>query len=840
MLGPQPPVAPGVLVSPRAPRRIRRPLAAIVVAWLAVTGLIGASAGPVAAVDPPSMTARVLLQGHARLGSWIAIQVHLHNDGPSVSGELRLQGGTQGGTRYATLVQLDSPSDKDWILYAQPPSFGQQLEVVLASGSNVIARQKVAVTIHDPGQLIVGVVADTTAPIVGTLSLPSIQNQQPAVVVPLAVADLPTRIEAWSALDRLVWQDIDSSSLSSQQLAALRGWLALGGRLIVVGGTAGIGTLGGFPDDILPYRPTATVDVAPESLRSLLGTLPKEATDVPAMAGDLARGRALATSGDRVVAAQVSYGSGSVTILGIDPTVGWIAESNASKSLWPALIPPRSEGTVSMADDTQIVSAVSNLPSLSLPPLGGLLLLLFGYVALIGPLNYLILRRIDRREWAWVTMPILIAAFAVGSYAFGSALRGSSIIVNEVGIVRGAPDATEGTAQVYLGVFSPARGTYQVAVPGGALLSSPISGDIFGGQGSSLDVLQGDPSRVRDLAVGFGSLRTIRAESEVVVPKVHAELALVDGTLTGMIRNDATTILEKPAIVLGTNVKVFKDLAPGEGVPVSLPVGTSGFGQSLSDRIFGQVFFDGSVSTSEATRRDQTRHMIIDQLTSDPQFGNFGRLQADGPVLLGWGRDAILDVAVEGQAAKRVSNVLYYVPLSMGISGKVSFQGDLLNSTMVETDAGFFSKEPSVFNFGRGSATVSYRPIPFEGQLTVSHVRFGFGFGPEAGPIAGGVAVAPVPDVCMNVKQGDKLPAICPLPLPPDQFDGMPDVEVFDRTGAGTWHRLAHPTQGQTYDLADAARYVDPATGTLLVRYVNDSQDQVSFAVAVSIEGVVK
>jgi hypothetical protein len=76
-----------------------------------------------------------------------------------------------------------------------------------------------------------------------------------------------------------------------------------------------------------------------------------------------------------------------------------------------------------------------------------LLLLLFGYIALIGPVNYLILRRLDRREWAWVTMPILIVGFAVGAYAFGSALRGSSVILNEVGIVRGAPDGTEGSAQ---------------------------------------------------------------------------------------------------------------------------------------------------------------------------------------------------------------------------------------------------------------------------------------------------------------------------------------------------------------------------------------------------------
>ena len=322
----------------------RGALAALPVVAALVVAALGAAGPAVAAGEPPTMTARVLLQGHARLGSWIAIQVHLHNDGPSVSGELRLQGGSQGGTRYAAPVQLDSPSDKDWILYAQPPSFGQQLEVVLASGDDVIARKKVAVTVHDPSQLVVGVVAEEPQPLLGTLSLPAVQNQQAAVVVPLGLEDLPTRLEAWSALDRLVWQDVDASSLTSEQLTALRGWIALGGRLIVVGGTGGIGTLGGFPDDLLPYRPASTVDVPPAALRGLLGTLPAAAADVPAMAGELTRGRALATSGDRVIAAQATYGAGSVTIVGIDPTAGWIGESTAGASLWPALIPPRSDG----------------------------------------------------------------------------------------------------------------------------------------------------------------------------------------------------------------------------------------------------------------------------------------------------------------------------------------------------------------------------------------------------------------------------------------------------------------------------------------------------------------
>jgi len=805
-----------------------------------VAAVLAAGAGPAAAADPPTMAAHVLLQGHARLGSWIAIQVHLHNDGPSVSAELRLQGGTQGGTSYATPVQLDSPSDKDWILYAQPPSFGQQLEVVLASGTTVIARQKVAVSIHDASQLVVGVVADHTAPIVGTLNLPAVQNQANAIVVPLAVADLPTRIEAWSALDRLVWQDVDASTLSSEQVTALRGWLALGGRLVIVGGTAGIGALGAFPDDILPYRPTATIDVAPKSLESLIGAAPKDSADVPAMAGELVRGRALASSAGRVVAAETTYGSGSVTILGVDPTVGWVAAASTARSLWPTLIPPRSDGAIPMGDDTQIASAVANLPALSLPPLSGLLLLLFGYILLIGPLNYLILRRLDRREWAWVTMPVLIVAFAVGSYAFGSALRGSSIIVNEVAIVRGAPDASEGTAQVYLGVFSPTKGTYQLAVRGGALLSSPISGDIFTGRASSLDVIQGDPSRVRNLDVGFQSLRTIRAESEVTVPKIHVDLALVDGNLTGTIRNDATITLERPAVVLGSTVKTVQDLAPGQEAQISIPVSPSRLGDSLANRIFGQLYFDGFTPVSESARRDQTRHTIIDQLTADPQLVNAGQLSTDGPVVLAWGRQPMLDVTVEGQGTKRESNVLYYVPATMAVRGKVTFAGGLLHQSIVQTDGAFFGGKGMVgLSFGRGSVTIAYRPVSFAGRLTVSHVRFAFGFDSEGGAIDGGLAVQPLPADCLALKAGKPVPADCPDPKASDAFDGIPDLEVFDRTGTGTWHRLPHLAQG-TYDLADPARYVDPATGTVLARYVNDTQDQVSFAVAASIEGTIQ
>jgi hypothetical protein len=797
---------------------------------------------PAAAAEPLELEARVMLQGHARVGAWMAIDVRIRNDGPPVVGELRLAGGAQGRTRFATPVDLPTTSDKHYRLYAQPPAFGGSIDVELVSGSRTVAKQAVAFSAHSTTQLVVGLVAERPQGLVGSIDLlPDQAGAQPAIVA-LAPEDLPDRVEAWAPLDRLVWQDMDSTRLTAEQVAALRGWLVAGGRLVIVGGTANVSSLSAFPDDILPFRPEATIDVAPQALGGLLGQLPAAATDLPALSGSLARGRALASVGDRAVAAEAVYGSGVVAIVGFDPTVEWVADSvSAGTGLWRRLLPPRANTVVVTSEDGQIVNAVSQLPALALPPIGGLLALLAGYIVLIGPANYLVLRRLDRREWAWITMPILIAVFAVGSYGFGAALRGLDVIVNEVAIVRGAPDATEGTAQVYLGVFSPSRGTYQVEVGNGALLAPTLTGDfVSGGETASLDIVQGDPARVRDLVVGFGSLRTLRAEAATTVPRIQADLRLDGGTLRGEVRNLSDETLERPAIVLGSSVIVIDDLAPGETSTVSLPIRANPFGQSLSDRILGTLFFGDPSRSDDSNQRNTVRHYVIDQLTYDPNWGTTGQLPSETPVLLAWGSRQVLDVRIENQVPRRTGNVLYYIPLAMDVSGRTAFEADLVRSSVVEVDALFFSKDPFSIGIGTGSITMAYRPIAFDGTLAPTRLLMSLGWGGEVG-LSGGTAVPIEPMV----------PGIEPVPVPAPScdpkvqdcgvaFDGLPGVEVFDRTGDGVWVQLPRLAQGTVYELRNPARYVDSATGAVLVRFTADRPEGANFSFQVRIEGDVQ
>jgi hypothetical protein len=800
---------------------------------LAALGLVLAGlATPlaVAADDGFTMTARALLQGHVRQGGWFAIAVDVANAGPTVTGELRVGGGVDSKTRFGTPVELATGSRKTYLLYAQPPTFGGTVKVQLVSGDRVVAEAQVAIALHDQAQLVVGVVSENPAKIVSELKLLPSVTGAPAAIATLTTDDLPDRLQAWAPLDRLVWQDVDASTLRPEQVAALRGWIAGGGRLVIVGGTAGADSLSALPDDLLPYRPTAVLDIDPSALRPILGGVPQGAATLTAYAGDPGEGHPLATSGDRVIAADRKLGNGSITLLGFDPTTKWIADGDTwDTPLWRRLLPARSGGTVSLADDQTIVSAVTNLPSLTLPPISGVLVLLFGYILLVGPVNYLVLRRLDRREWAWFTVPALIVVFTAGSFGIGGLMRGSEVIVHEVGIVRGAPGTDAAVASSYLGVFSPNRGTYQARVQGDALLSSPMNGEFFGnGTGATLDVVEGDPSRVRDLAVGVGSIRTIRAEASTTGPDITGELALTNGHVKGTVTNHSDRTLEAAALVVGQSAARLKDIAAGATVDVDVAVNANVFnGISLSERIFGPQNWDGG-PLDDAGQRTMVRRSVIDQLTIDPTTGVPNAVTSEAATLMAWGTDPVVQLQIDGQRVRRVANVLYEIALPYTIHGPAVFSGDLLRSSILEAGANFFSKDPWSINLGPGDVRMSYRPVPFDGTFTPTRIVVGMTLGGDVGLPGGKTKTLEETTRCEPGSDG------CVVPQ-----DGLPDLEVLDmKTGA--WVQFKHLVQGSAYELPDPARWLDPATGELQVKFVNERQDQVSFQFPVRLEGTVQ
>lgn len=823
-----------------AARRLRS--SRLPVRALAVVGLlmlasvaVGPAVRPVAAAAGVTLDARAMLAGHGRVGSWMAVAVTVANDGPAITGEVRLAGGAQGRTRFGLPVDLPTGSRKSLELYIQPPAFGQSVEVSLVTAAGTAASAKVSYSVPDSNQLVVGVVAERPAPIIAALRLPTGIGGAPAIVVPLTVADLPGRVEAWDPIDRLVWQDTDSSSLRPEQVAALRGWIAGGGRLTIIGGTIGAVALAGLPDDLLPFRPTTTRDVSPTVLKDLVGSLSTTVQTIPAMSGDRSavHGRTLVATGDQVIAAERTFGSGGVTLVGVDPSAKWLAGSAASDAVWNRIVPPRVVSRLlDSGDDSQVLAALNTLPALALPPVGGLLILLAGYILLVGPVNYLVLRRFDRREWAWVTMPLLVVGFAVAAYLYGGALRGGNVIINSVTVVRGAPDTTVATATAYIGVFSPDRQSYQLEVPGGALLSAPTSGDLITGfdgtqDNGILDILQGDTARVRDLAVGYGSLRAVRAEAAVAGPQVSADLKLEGDHLKGTVTNRSNLTLEKAAVVLGTSVALIGDLAPGATTTIDLTVTGGSPDQRVADLILGNIFFGGTIGVTDDQQRLIVRQAIINQLTVDQFSGASSPLSADGAVLVAFGRGDVVGARLAGTPATSTGDILYDVPLPVAIHGQVTFTGGLMQATTISSDGQMMGKGGQAIIFLNGATlTQLYRPPVFDGTLAASRLILS----------VNGIGIGVPTDEITPTGSGD-------TPLTAAEqgqiaTDGTPFVELFDRVEG--WVRLEHIANSGSVTVADPTRYVDPTSGGVLVRFRAGDQNGIGFPFQMQLEGTIQ
>lgn len=833
--------------------------------WLALPaaaislGLVLLPLAPSARAAGPAMQATVLLAGHTRLSAWAAIRVDLVNDGPAVTGELRITGGNQGRTRYSLPVDLPTGSNKRVTMYAQPSPFRSTFELTLvAADGTQVAISSLKVVSHDLYSPLIGVVAERPQGLIPGIQAAATRDvsAQPATIVALTPDDLPDRVEGWGPLDRLVWQDVPTDRLSNDQLAALRAWVAGGGRLVLLGGTSGSGVFGALPEELLPYLPTTTVEVEPAELGVFLGELPAGAAALPASAGLLERGRALARSGDLTAAAATTYGRGSVTLIGFDPATAWLAGSRAGAALWRVALPSGGNGIQTnpgnLTDDGQLVQALYLLPTLDLPPIGLLIGLLVLYTLLIGPLNYLVLRRLDRREWAWVTMPALVLAFSVGSYGLGLNLHGADTIVNELSIVSGSAGTDAGRARVYVGLFSPSRRTFDVELSGPLLVTSPISEfqqSTFSQAG--LDVVQSERARVRGLEVGVSDLRMFRGEIATAAPLVEADLRLVGAVLQGSVTNRSGRTLENAGVAIGPRVARLDELTDGETAAVSIDLDSPDSGVLLSERLFGSYSVTASRSLS-------ARRAILDQLSQSSSKLPVSGPGAERPVLIAFDSRPVVGVGLGSERPQEVADTLYLLELPMRTSGSVVLTSGLVTHQIIESDAAWASEDGWAFSLGEGTMTVAYQAAALDGTFKASRLVVAL--------LGGGDVVVPVPapQPLPPAQPGDAGDAAgaaaggaggdtgggaggnagddpAPGAIAPGEA-GLPTFELFDRVD-GRWVAFEALSMGASAVIADARRYVDESASLLVRFHFDDPLDQGQqsyFGFGVRMEGVVE
>jgi hypothetical protein len=307
------------------------------------------------------------------------------------------------------------------------------------------------------------------------------------------------------------------------------------------------------------------------------------------------------------------------------------------------------------ARSENLVRDTLQLAALSLPSPAILLVLILIYIVIIGPVNFLVLRRIRRVDLAWVTTPVLVALFLGLTYGASFVLRGTRPQVSQLALVQGFEGVPGGQATAFVSVFSPQRRTYNVGFAPDALVS-PGTFESF--QFSTLPVsLSDSATTVPDLLIDVSALRTLLVEQPVSdVPSVASQITRDSTRVLGSVRNTSGETLHNALIVVGDAMQTLGDVGPGASIEVNLALNIQAFP--------GQV----NLPSGGLFNQQQVLSSLFsyDRFTfGGPTFqGQQGFPERDAAYLVVWRDQPAIDVAVDGDGRLQQGMTLYLIRLN--------------------------------------------------------------------------------------------------------------------------------------------------------------------------------
>jgi hypothetical protein len=537
-----------------------------------------------AQVNAPRSTIALTVEGgfnsYVKASSWIPVRISL-NANEAIEGEIVVSPRPDRSQRFGTSVTLARNSRKVVTLYSPPTAF--PIEALFLASGKVIAASVVPIKVLADEDRLIVVVSDPADSFnfLSDLRTPFGGKSYVAQMTPEQVPDHNAGLDS---ADVLIFDNIDTLTLSEAQRAAIREWVLGGGHLILGGGPGARLTLGGF-NDLAPARLGAPLESsALNNLKDLVlpGTVeiaavisPTETLTPAAFAGPVVvlqpavdEARSLVNSKDTPLIMRRQLGRGVVDQLAFDPAIAPLPEWADMRMVFNGLFGGRLSVTSILGPirENQIaLTAARALPGAALPPFLVIAVYLLLFVLAIGPINFLILRRFNRLAWAWFTIPCIVVLFALLGYSTGFRLRGNEPQVHRLSIVSGDSQLTDGRALSLVGIFSPRRTPLDIIT--GHSLAQEIQNE---GQPQQeiLSFEIGDRNKLSHVIAANTDVRAFYLRGEGQLTRMESKLEYLPGRviseparIAGEIHNASNSDYRDCVLIAGKDYQVIGALA---------------------------------------------------------------------------------------------------------------------------------------------------------------------------------------------------------------------------------------------------------------------------------------
>lgn len=550
-----------------------------------------------------------------RQGAWVPIAIDLANTGSSVSARVAIPvkseaSGPRAGNvaHYILPVDLPQNSIKRHFMYVPARSIEEatlatsagQREKKDLRGLDTIGLSDLLLVVVGGDRGLLKFLSGTPMGELGVLRQPGesalaswlapsaygggpVQTDAEVHVTQTQWSRLPDSWIGWDAVDAVVLGDGAANQANTQGTEALVQWLRTGGTIIVPGGALGPALATSPLRDYLPLRVTGTASVPDlESLAEWAGE-PMPPSPTLVCRGPLREGATLLCgSYEEPLAVLMPVGGGQVVMTTFDYTARPIKSWDGQPRMWGRLLAAVEEdkawqsslfGTQSPgyryheSPDAQAVRVASYVPEARLPSIWLMVGFLVAYIIALVPINYLVLRKLDRRELGWVTTPFIVLVFTIGAYATGYSMRGGQIILNRFSVIEVGRDAELARARVYLGLFSPARRRYEIELGKSAVAARDPSTE---GARPGVSMVSGSTRKISNIAMNMWTTRAFSAEYLADVGGAIEGVAEYDGKqFSAQITNSTRLRLDDCVLMAGAGSSTKTNFAPGQSVAIT-------------------------------------------------------------------------------------------------------------------------------------------------------------------------------------------------------------------------------------------------------------------------------
>ena len=623
---------------------------------LSLCGLLVANTAPAQEVAPPEITRlEVGFNGQCKVGVWTPVRVTLRGGNQSMSGRVSITTADGDGTPSRVWTPVERPCsirpnhDTSILMYVRFGRIKCELTVKYHVDNKVACRRIFQTKDKNgPGYFTPPISATRTMILVIGSDPVGVEEairlqRQPKDREPLAarvkdVTKMPTAWYGYEGVDTLVLSTSKPEiykklSPQSDRIQALEKWIRLGGKLVLsVGREAETVLKPGAPlaqfapgilERVVPLRQTGPL----ESYSRGQTAVPQSTavrTGIPAANLTSVRGKVDLSEATLPLVIRTPYSFGQIVFAAIDldqpPLAGWSDRGLLVARLLDMPTKPSEKLKkssivmhVAYNDMTgQLRSALDRFTDVRLVPFWLVAVLVIGFVMLIGPVDYLLLRKLGRRmTLTWITFPTIVIIVSAATYVASYHLKGNEIRINQVNLID--IDTTSGQLRgtSWANFFSPKVNRYDLSfepflpndntgnrpasiiawlgLPGttlGAMNPQMIDSTMWNRPydfASNLDAMLGLP-------VQMWSTKNLVCRWDAKIKRhLNVDLTREDQLPVGTVTNTFDFPLEECLLVIDRWVYQLGTIQPGESAQITLLTRRSELRTLLTGR---KMFFD--------------------------------------------------------------------------------------------------------------------------------------------------------------------------------------------------------------------------------------------------------